>query len=410
MKKTFAAKRERIEREAKALACKSNLTEEDVKAMNALVEEISAIDEAAKTADYHKKTIEGFLSAANGFSEKRSDASGRTIGARFAKSFITSTNGVLSPGQTWAKKDDGDPEPPAGDGVLKLDPDKLGTFGYQLREAQLPSIYSGGIADLFGSEEIEREGVEYLRVSITSADPEPIFDGGHKSRVEYDYDPVTVDINEIGVFTTVTEAMLESESSLSRRIDDTLVGLLKRTEEREILVGNGTRPHFNGILNDPGIQTLDTTSATLVDDLLNAMLMVELPDTDLVADAIIMNKLDWFKLRTLKDENGQYLFGGPAYGPYGNNQVDILPNPWGVPVARTDLIPEGTIIVGACRRGATRYYRTGIKVAVTNSNNDDFEHNRNTLRASRRMGFGIDYPQAFVKLTIGNGEGGGSGN
>ena len=398
---TLMEQRARLVKEAEALAGKSAdmFTAEDAARADELAARIAEISGKLKAAAEHKDRIDGFLAAPK--TARRAETTGRTPGERFAKAFIAATGGHLESGQTWRMKDDPEPEPePAGDGVLKRDAEKLGTYGYAKGESRFPLIDGGSVLDLFGAIDVPSNGVEYLRYKIVSdTDPEMLNDGDQKTEVEFDYDLVTVDIEEIGAFTRVTDWMLEDEAVLARKIDDTLFRLIRRREEAQVLGGDGDRPNLPGVLNDPGIQTLEATEDNLVDQLLLAITMVEV--TDLTADAIAMNKNDWFKLRTRKDENGQYIFGGPAFGPYGNGTLDLAPNPWGVVVARSNAIPEGTILVGNFANGATRYYRTPVRYAATDSNRDDFEHDRKTLRGFRRMGFGVDYPQAFVKVTIG---------
>ena len=404
---TLMEQRDLLVKEAEALAGKSAdmFTAEDAARADELAAKISEISGKLKAAAEHKERIDGFLAAPK--TARRAETAGRTRGERFAKAFIAATGGHLEEGQTWRQKDDPDPEPapePAGDGVVKYDPDVLGTYGYAKGESRFPVYPAFSVADLFGSVDISSNGVEYLRWTF-KGDPETLNDGDKKTQLEATYEPVTVSITEIGAYIKVTEWMLSDEPALAGKINGELAAAIRRTEETQLLAGDGNRPNVLGILECEDIQSLEATEANLIDQILLATVNIKAM-TQLDADAVVVNPADWFKIRTAKDENGQYLFGGPAFGPYGNGGLEFSPNPWGVRVfAQSTAVPEGTVLVGAFERGATKYYRTPVELAASNSNEDDFVYDRLTLRGYRRMGFGIDYPQAFVAITVGESQG-----
>lgn len=404
---TLMEERDLLIKEATALAGKAGqYTADEAARADSLAAQITELTAKLKAAEEHQAKIDGFLAAPK--STRRAADAGRSRGERFAKAFIAATGGHLDDGQTWKFKDDPAPEPDAepaaeGDGVIKYDPDVLKTYGYARGASRFPDLPDFSVADLFGALDIASNGVEYLQWTF-SGDPETLKDGDKKTQLEAHYDPVTVPITEIGAYVKVTEWMLADEPALADKIDGELAAAIRRTEETQLLSGDGTRPNLKGLLSYD-IQTQTATQAELIDAILLATVNIRTA-TKLEADAVVVNPLDWFKIRTAKDENGQYLFGGPAFGPYGNGGLEYSPNPWGVRTfAQSTAVPEGTVLVGAFARGATRYYRTPIELAATNSDGEDFVYDRLTLRGFRRMGFGVDYPQAFVAITVEESEG-----
>ncbi|MCW0996254.1 phage major capsid protein, partial [Streptococcus anginosus] len=89
---------------------------------------------------------------------------------------------------------------------------------------------------------------------------------------------------------------------------------------------------------------------------------------------IMLNPADYQQLRKKKDNNGQYLAGGPFQGQYGNNGILLSPAVWGLNVVSTPAVEQGTYMVGAFRQGATILRRGGLRVDSTNTNVDDFEN------------------------------------
>ena len=50
------------------------------------------------------------------------------------------------------------------------------------------------------------------------------------------------------------------------------------------------------------------------------------------ADGLLVNDEDWDALTSIKDNNKQYLAGGPFYGAYGSNNGPVDEPPlWGLP-------------------------------------------------------------------------------
>ena len=119
------------------------------------------------------------------------------------------------------------------------------------------------------------------------------------------------------------------------------------------------------------------------------------------ADAIVLNPEDYQDLQLLTDDNGQYYFGGPAYGQYGNGGYTATePSIWGLKVVPSLSITKGTAIVGAFKLGGSIIRKGGVNVETSNSNEDDFINNRITVRIEERIALAVRYPAAFVKVTL----------
>ena len=107
---------------------------------------------------------------------------------------------------------------------------------------------------------------------------------------------------------------------------------------------------------------------------------------------------DWQAARLEVDGNSQFFGGGPFTGPYGNGGI-AGPSYWGLPTVVTQAMTENTVLLGAFQTAAQIFRRSGITVDMTNSDEDDFQHNITTVRAEERLALAVYRPAAFGTVT-----------
>lgn len=213
------------------------------------------------------------------------------------------------------------------------------------------------------------------------------------------YTPVTESLKKIAGWIKISDEMAEDLPFLVSEINNRLLYQLVMMEEAELLNGAGSGS-ITGLLRRSGVQVETAASeADNMDALYRALTKVQLA-TGLTADGVVMNPVDYQKLRLAKDDNGQYLAGGPFMGQYGNGGVAMQPPIWGQSPIITTAIPEGTALVGAGKQAATVYRKGGIRVETSNIDGEDFTHNRFTILAEERLTLAVRQPSAFVKVTL----------
>lgn len=261
-------------------------------------------------------------------------------------------------------------------------------------------------ADLMGSATVTNATIKYLVEKVNrmiEGAPATVAEGAKKPYVRFDtFDIITETLAKIAALTKITDEMIEDYSFVADYINSQLVYELSVVEEQQLLNGNGVGNNLTGLLQRDGIQTHDITGDTAAqfDGLFRAMQKVPAA-TNLVADGLMLNPLDYITLRLAKDGNGQYIAGGPFQGQYGNGGVLLNPPVWGLRTIDTNAVPQGTYALGAFRQGATVLRKGGVRVDATNLNGTDFEDNLVTLRAEERLGLMVPLPAAFVTGTIG---------
>jgi HK97 family phage major capsid protein len=110
-------------------------------------------------------------------------------------------------------------------------------------------------------------------------------------------------------------------------------------------------------------------------------------------DGRVVNPADWADLRLVKDSQGNYVGGSPFSTATEPGQAL-----WGVRVALTTAIAEGTALVGSFSSAAQLYRRGGLTVEASNSHADYFQNDLVALRAETRLALAVFRPEAFATV------------
>lgn len=267
-------------------------------------------------------------------------------------------------------------------------------------------------ADLMGTATVSTAVIKYLVEKtnrLIEGAPGAVAEGAAKPYVRFaSFDIITETLAKIAALTKITDEMIEDYAFVADYINNQLIYELSVEEENQLLNGNGSGQNLTGLLNREGLQVHNIETADpgeQFDGLFRAIQKVPAA-TNLTADGLVLNSLDYIELRLAKDKNGQYFAGGPFQGSYGQGGVMINPAVWSLRTIDTNAIPQGTYALGAFRQGSTILRKGGIRVDATNLNDKDFENNLVTMRAEERLGLMVPLPAAFVTGTIGEVVGG----
>ena len=383
-----------------ARAAARDLTSDEQATVEAKFAEIEELDkkiEAAEKSGSLMARIESLGTGSKGADD--SDATpARSIGEHFAKELSgRSIKAAARSGwMTTEFKAAGDTQAVGGNG---------GAFGPLVtdvdRSFAMPYRRPLVIADLMGTGTVSGNAITYPVFGALEGNTAFVAEGGHKPQVHV-ADPTwrTDPLGEVAGFFKITDDMAEDIPYVVSEIEGTARYDLLLKEEGALLSGNGTAPNLSGILSRSGIQTETqaATDDTAQDAIFRGITKVQ-TGSGFVADGIAINPADYQKLRLSRDGNGQYFGGGFFAGQYGNGDVAMQPPLWGLRTVVTAAVPAKTVVVGAWQT-AKVFRKGGLRVESTNSNVDDFENDKITIRLRERLGLQVKYPAAFVKVTL----------
>ena len=256
------------------------------------------------------------------------------------------------------------------------------------------------VASLFSQGTMSATTLTYYVQGPTTGDFEAVAEGGLKPPIDFSFDPEVEALSKIAGHTKINDEAFEDVPYLVSVIESQLLIRLTLAEERQLLSGDGTGANLLGILNRTGVLTESSTSAAdNIDAIFRGMTNVE-DTSQLPVDAIVVNTRDYEAMRLSLDANEQYYGGGPFTGAYGNQGYTLGPGLWQQRTVVTSAMPQGTALVGSFQVGGQVLRKGGVSVEMTNSNEDDFIHNKVTLRAEERLMLAVYQPAAFCEVTL----------
>lgn len=186
-----------------------------------------------------------------------------------------------------------------------------------------------------------------------------------------------------------SKQILDDFAQLQSTIDAEMRYGLKFVEEQEILFGDGTGAHLDGIVPQasPFNPAFQVEQQNGIDDLRLAMLQAQL--ARFPASGHVLHFIDWAKIELTKDSLGRYILANPA--------ALTGPTLWGLPVVATEAAQFlGKFLIGAFNAGAQIFDREETNVVISTENADDFEKNMITIRCEERLALAVKRPEAFV--------------
>lgn len=248
------------------------------------------------------------------------------------------------------------------------------------------------IRDLFGAEQISGNAVTYYTLGAledNSAIGTTVTEGSAKNRIHIGNSAATVALIKKGAYVKESDELLSDNAWLESALRSRYIyEFNKMIEKYLVTTAAGTS----------GIQT--SADGVNADAILKAILAIK-GQTGFDANAVIVNPADLYTILTTKDNAGQYQFGGPAFAPYGNGNYGGVAPIWGIPMVASSDVDSGTCLVGAFNLGASVVTKAGegLRVEVSNSDQDDFIKNLVTVRVEERLVEVVRYPKAIYKLT-----------
>lgn len=242
-----------------------------------------------------------------------------------------------------------------------------------------------GVRDLFGAREVSGNAMHYAVVSNAEGTIDGTSEGAAKDRIHVPYTVKTAALTKIATYFKESDELISDVPYLESAIRSRGVFTFNQAVE-EYLVG--------ALAATTGVQVAG--SAISFDNIIAAAKDI-FADTGLKADAMIINPADWCTLLQAKDDNHQYLLGGPAFGSYGNGNYFDNPKVWGLTVVESAAVTQGTCIVGAFKAGGQVGSKAGEgqRIEVCNSDQDDFIKNMVTVRIEERLVLAVLDPAAF---------------
>lgn len=379
----FKKKLEEAIRDLNTIKAAVEKGEKSAEELNAAIKKVEDLQEQAKAAAEADKLLKSFNKETDAPADPAPAKKFRTIGEHAAE-FIK-TQGVKAGRfavQVPEYKSSTDTQTSPSAAI-----DYATTFDKNVVEAARTPLV---IRALFGAENISGSTLVFLTEGAIEGAPAATAEGAEKPQVHYaDPSVTTVSLSKIACHLKESDEYINDYPFLASAINGRLLYNLGLVEQNTLVSSlTGT----SGIQTDATSWTSSTTAAGLADLILDAAMDVQ-ESTGFAADAIVMNPATWYILRVAKDAENRY-YGGGFFG------AQNIPNLWGIPVCVSTAVTSSQIIVGAFKTCGSVVSNGGVRVEMTNTNEDDFVKNLMTIRAEERLALAVRRPAGFKLLTM----------
>lgn len=251
------------------------------------------------------------------------------------------------------------------------------------------------IESLFPSINISTNAFEYVQEDETKNVNGAAFvaEGAQKPFGSTNFELKTGTVRTIAHLARISKQLLADGPALAAYINQRIVYGVDLRVEDQLVSGDGSGQKLSGILTTGNYTAHEATKAalgggsniTLFDLILYAKSKVE--QAFFRPNVILLNPMDWTMLQMVKNSSGDYYLGHPA---------SVAPKYlWGLPVWTTPAIAQNKFLVGDFNQAATLWTRQGMTVEAFEQDQDNVQKNLVTIRAERRLGFGIERPSAL---------------
>jgi HK97 family phage major capsid protein len=224
---------------------------------------------------------------------------------------------------------------------------------------------------------------------------------GLKPLWEPDLTTVTANVRKVAITTKVPDEFMADFPAAQSFIDERLPFMVDTETEFQILYGDGLGNNLKGIFTFANVQTraiTNTDDSTKAASLLQGLTDIRV-GSFFEPDGYAFHPYDWETAKLLKDTTGRFLAGGPYYIPYTNGVFMELNTFWGKPVVVSTAVTYRRPLAGCWKLGAQYFMREGMRLEMTNANEDDFRRNLIMLRAEHRLALAVYRPLAFMEFT-----------
>jgi HK97 family phage major capsid protein len=238
---------------------------------------------------------------------------------------------------------------------------------------------------------------DFVKQSGRTNGASPQIEASPKAESTYTWTAASDTVKTIAHFTNISRQALDDITWIQGAINGELTYGLKLREEAEILSGDGTGQHLNGILHQASAYDtgLNVGSDQRLDTLRHAKLQARLAGLGTFApDGIVLHPTDMEKIELIKTEEGGankgvYIIGDPRTGP----AVKLV---WGLPVVESDSISAGTFLIGSFGVAAELIDRMQAMIEISFEHNVNFTSNLATILCEERIGLAVRRPEAFI--------------
>ena len=223
-----------------------------------------------------------------------------------------------------------------------------------------------------------------------------VAEGASKAQIDLDLVEAQVPAQWIAGYLRISRNMLDDVIGMSTFLNSRLPELLLRTEDNQLLNGNGTSPNISGITHSGNFTAPTSGGSTIdVEQLVEAIAQLEGYDRE--ANGILIHPSDYYRI-LLNKAGGSGEYDLPGLVQVVNGQLFV----GGVPVYRSTAATVDKFIVGDWAMGASLITREPVRIEIFEQDGTNVRENKLTVRIEERIAFPIYGDNYFIYGDFGN--------
>lgn len=236
--------------------------------------------------------------------------------------------------------------------------------------------------------------VEYVRVTSVGGAPEIVPEGGLKPELTMPTDTVIAEVRKLAAHVGISWEATQDWDAFVQAVTTELTSRIVDLENAEIITGDGTTGHLDGLLADNGHLTHDASGVvgpdTALDHIEEATAELRTGPALATADLLILHPNAWSAIRRTKDGFDRYL---TQPDPTAGEASSV----WGVPVLTTISCPGDTgVLLDTTKFGRVLVREPlGVRVGFAN---DDFVRNIVRYVGEERLALAVERPEAVMEI------------
>lgn len=253
----------------------------------------------------------------------------------------------------------------------------------------MPAQEERTVRDLILQGTTDNNAMTYMEETTTTNNADTVAEGAAKPESALGFTERTDNVRKIATWIPATSELLADVSGIESYIRERLSYFVKRTEENQLLLGNGTAPNIQGMHNRTGVQTQAKGADPVPDAIYKGMTKIRV---NAFSDptSVVFHPNDWQDIRLLRTADGVYIWGSPADA--GPERI------WGLGIRLTTAETENTAFI-ISRPHAQVFQREGITITISTEHSDFFVQNKVAILAEERLALAVYRPAAFCKVT-----------
>lgn len=246
------------------------------------------------------------------------------------------------------------------------------------------------VRDLMLQGATDNNTLTYMEETTFTNAAATVAEGGTKPESALDFTERTDIVRKIATWIPATAELLADVAGIRSYIEGRLMFMVRRTEETQLLLGDGVAPNILGVQVRTGVQTQALGTDPVFDAIFKAITKVR--NTGFAEpNGLVMHPNDWQGLVLTRTADGLYILGNPANEP--------IERVWGLTPRITTAETEGTALVGAFTPMAQVFQREGITITVSTEHSTFFVENKVAILAEERLALAVYRPAAFCTVT-----------